>query len=242
MRDIIDSTHRQTLIDVALYVTPVGLALYQGSYLTSHPIAVFFAIVAFTVIAKYILTYRPLVAFKDDAISTFLDHHLELIKGEFEAWHPAEDIEVRVNIMSPGRRSVFSFGGSDGWGVEFQQVLAITAWAGNYSKLERDLEWRPNQGAVGRAFADRETKAGTRRVEETDWSAAWDMAPQQKVATRDVNSVLAVPVYKPGDHEQRSPVGVLCIDSAAPGRQTRVRSDDVQGKVEEYAAELGVIL
>lgn len=111
MRDIIDSTHRHTLVDVALYVTPVGLALYQGEYLTTHPIAVFLAILAFTIVAKYILTYRPLVAFKDDAISTFLDHHLELIKGEFEAWHPAGDIEVRVNIMKPGRRSVFSFGG-----------------------------------------------------------------------------------------------------------------------------------
>lgn len=243
MRDHIDPPTKRTLVDVGLYLTPIGIALYQGAYLRTHPIQVFLLIVAFTAIAKYLLTYRPLIAFTDDAISTFIDHHLELVQGEFEAWHPeSPTVDVRVNVMKTGRKADLSFGGPDGIGVEFTQELSITAWAGDYSRLERDLTWKPGEGAVGHAFADGEIHAGTRRADETDWGTAWEMAPQQKAATRDVNSVLAVPVYKPSDHDQRAPVAVLCIDSDSPGDRTAFQTDAVQAKVEEYAAELAVVL
>ena len=108
--------------------------------------------------------------------------------------------------------------------------------------VERALEWQPGEGAVGHAYADGEIHAGTRRQAVDAWETAWDMNPQQMTATQAVNSVLAVPVFKPSDHDQQHPIGVLCVDSTAPGSLTVFQTEDVQAKVEAYAVELRVIL
>ena len=113
MREHIGPIHRRTIIEVGLYVLPIGLALYQGTYIQAHPVEVFLAILSITVVGKYIITHRPLVKFRNNALNNFVDNYLEMIQSDFEQWHQ-EEIDVRVNIMQPTRQTRLSLGGHGG--------------------------------------------------------------------------------------------------------------------------------
>ena len=95
-------------------------------------------------------------------------------------------------------------------------VAKIDFTTGDFSSAERDLPWEQGVGASGGALEENDFAWWDRHKYP---QAAGEMSPIHVELTKDLQSELAAPIYRPGAH--RHPVGILGMDSRQPIESTR---------------------
>lgn len=152
--------------------------------------------------------------------------------------------EIRVNVMILRRRNLNLLQRIRNDVFPWEKTLNVEATVGDYeSRNEGELEWKTNEGVVGRAMNKRAQEIwanlghGNERVQ-----AGWNLTNAQISRTKRLNSLLSIPIYRPMDEGKVRPVGVLNIDSEANLDETEFGNEAVRAKAINHANVVGAIL
>jgi hypothetical protein len=136
---------------------------------------------------------------------------------------------LRVNVMRV-RKKIWPFR---------QKFLHIDYFMGNYSTAEKEQEYLENIGCCGTAIHENTPISfDTKRAQEP-WKG---MSATQRDVTRDVKSILSIPIYRPKDESKRSPIAVLNLDSKNLIKKTGFDKAGLQRLAARYAELIGGIL
>jgi len=244
------SPRLQLLAEVLIFVIPAGSAILLSPLSTRNKIIAFLLAVVIAAIVKYFLVYSPRVSFKEEKVTAFLDHHLEILISDFQN-HFDADYDLRANVMIPQqRRSIIH--GENGLEYQNEKYLQIAYWAGGGpdqdidkygtgDRAETNTEWsirKPAQGNCGQAFVAKEVRVAGRKPSQNSWDL--ETTDFQDKATRQVNCIMSIPIRKPSGGE---PVAVLNLDVSVPDHQTNFRDEEMETEVaERYAEPIGILL
>jgi len=194
------------------------------------------------VVGKYWLVYAKSVSFRGRKLTSFLNHHLELVVCEYQNRH-ADDCDVRANAMLPQRRRTISHDGGLSITVETDTFLQIAYCTAEYEEIELNREWDLGQGWCGKAYQENVQYEARQSASDAGWSQPWQTTPEQDKATEHIRSVLSTPIYDPSDENEDDPIGVLNIESESPITETGLHDEAIQDEIaQRYAAEIGTLL
>ncbi len=117
--------------------------------------------------------------------------------------------------------------------------LLIQHCTPGYSDSELSLPWTGVMGACGRAASWNKMIFYDPKEHP---EAAGGMTPQHIEATKHLNSVMAVPIYRPKDENQENVIAVLGLDSQQNISQTKFHEKQFHGIVTTSAALIGAFL
>lgn len=241
----------QLFSEVLIVTVPIATALALSN-LSRRDTAIGFILAILAVgIVKYFLIYSPRISFKEQKVTSFLDHHLEMIINDYQHRYDT-DYDVRANVMLPQSQRRLSYGNN---GLEYTRhkylQIAYCAGGGSDKDIQRhdagdrdetETAWsinKPVEGNCGRAFAAKKVRVAGRQSSVNSWSGHETTIDQDEV-TKSVNSIMSIPIRKPsGD----TPVAILNIDASVRIEDTNFRDDEVQEELaERYAEPIGILL
>lgn len=193
----------------SVFVSEIGILVAILLAFTTSKItlsaSVLLALVSFVSIgvAQFILTYQPIVRYRNRQLSTFFTDHLRMIENDIEAT-VAGDVVVRANIMRPT---------TNGWFDDPTFSISFTHRDDQYYDEELDLKFDLGQGCVGNVYGENEQKFSLSPDHVEAWDEGWNTTERHDRVTRHLNTIIGTPVYRPADTEQEDPVAVLIIDS-----------------------------
>lgn len=157
-----------------------------------------------TGIAEYVLTYSPLLRYRDRRLSTFFEDYLGLIENDIETMAPG-DVDARANVMRPS---------SDGFRDDPTLSIAYYNDRSDYDPGEFELEFEIGQGCVGQAYETGDQTFAISPNHVRSWDDSWETTERQDRVTEHLNTIIGTPVYRPEDEEREDdPVAVLISDS-----------------------------
>ena len=178
-----------------------------------------------------------------DALRTVLEERIfPRFIDEYAQVRPSPP-EVRLNVMLLRRRNWKVWNQSRRvW--PWQRTLKIEASYGDYeSQREMGIEWRTHEGVAGAAVNDGANEVWSDLGDSgVDVQAEWHMTDKQHTRTRQLDSVLSVPIYLPSDETKSNPVGVLNVDSESPLSETGFDEGKIRDKAIYYANLIGAIV
>lgn len=237
--------------ELLLFAIPTGFALARFRLSWPWFFGALGAVLVVAGVAKYVAVYRPRLLSDNRKLTSFLDHHLELLVMDLSQSYGL-DCDVRANVMVPQRQVTL---GEDGavWRLSYDKVLKIAYCAGGGpdSDLptheagktdETKTGWsirKPVEGNCGRAFVGEGVRVASRNPSETNWTSH-ETTLDQDQATKPINTILSVPIRRPsGGH----PVAVLNIDASATVEETPFEDEKFQQEIaEKYAEPIGILL
>lgn len=156
-----------------------------------------------TGVAEYVLTYGPLLQYRDRQLSTFFGDYLRLVEEDMEAI-AASDVSVRANVMRPSRS-----------GFRDDPTLSIAYYheEAEYDPEEFQLEFEVGQGCVGRAYETGDQKFAISPEHVRSWDDAWSTTKRQNRVTAELNTIIGTPIYRPDSDGRGEPVAILIVDS-----------------------------
>jgi hypothetical protein len=137
--------------------------------------------------------------------------------------------DVRVNVMRV-RRPIRS---------QFRQNLIMAFALGEYSAHERALAYPRGTGACGQALA-RNAPIWFDRTLRHDHLVP--MSDTHHETTKDVVSVLSIPIYHPLDQQKLNPIGILNLDSPQSAEMTKFDDSRVWDLAIRASSYVGVLL
>jgi hypothetical protein len=240
----------QLIAEILIFVVPAGSAILLSGLSRRNKILVFAGAVLIAAIVKFFLVYSPRVTFKEQKVTAFLDHHLELLISDFENRFDT-DYDIRANVMIPQKSRSITHG-DNGFEYVNEKYLQIAYCAGGgpdkdvkkHSTGDRDeteTKWsidQPVQGNCGRAFVAKEVRVAGRDPSKDTWDM--ETTTPQDMATKQVNCIMSIPIRKPSGGD---PVAVLNLDAPVTDEETNFRDEDMQKEVaEKYAEPIGTLL
>lgn len=169
---------------------------------------------------------------------------LPQVKRDYYQIHP-ERPEVRFNIMIYRRRNINPLTKNRGDVRFWKKTLKIEAALGDYvSTSEDELEWKADEGVVGRAMNKRaqEIWASIEYDDKGRVLAGWNLTEAQAQRTEHIQSLLCVPIYLQSDDEKIEPVGVLNVDSTEPLSNTQFGREEIRENIIQHANIVGAII
>jgi hypothetical protein len=255
------SPRAQYVAELALFVIPTAVAFFLSGLPFIYKIGGFLGATVLAGSGKYVLIFRESVALVERKRTEFLDQQLELIVNDYSQRYDTE-YDIRANVMIPQEERSFTQQNPKSrrhflyyiFNIEYEKSrflqIAYCAGGGPDKDIcehdcgehdETTTEWsieKPVQGNCGRAFTAEEIRVAGRLPGEDEWPG--ETTEEQDRDTGPVNSILSVPIWKPGGDEVGA---VLNIDAHAPLRETNFQNDSVQADVEErYAEQLDQLL
>lgn len=224
----------------------VAIALAYTTSKITLATSVLFALVSIASIevAQFVLTYQPVVRYRNRQLSTFFTDHLRMIENDIEAT-AAGDVAVRANVMRPT---------TDGWFDDPTFGISFAHSDGQYRDEEFVLEFELGQGCVGNVYEENEQKFSLSPSHVEAWDEGWTTTERHDRVTRHLNTIIGTPVYQPTDTEQENPVAVLIIDSECHFDDfVTLRHDETLADIEfkdtavaqqsiEHARNIGILL
>lgn len=210
------------------------------------PILLIVALVSMAGIVSYIEHKNTRIKPRNEALLAVIEEHvLPKLVEEYESVHPDEPPAIRANVMLLRRRNVIPFRRArrDVW--PWQRTLRIEASLGDYeSRSEDELEWKPNEGAVGRAMNQSAQEMwAPLDYDETDrLKVGWNLTEAQVSRTDHLGSLLCVPIYLASDEEKVEPAGVLNLDSEEPLDVSGFGDENVRRNAIKSANLIGAII
>lgn len=244
------SPRTQLIAEILIFVIPAGSAILLSSLSRRNKIIAFGGAVVVAATVKFFLVYSPRVTFKEQKVTAFLDHHLELLISDFENKYDT-DYDIRANVMIPQRRRSIAYG-DNGFEYVSEKYLQIAYCAGGGpdkdikkhstgDQDETETKWsieQPVEGNCGRAFVAREVRVAGRNPSEDTWDM--ETTGPQDAATQQVNCIMSIPIRKPSGGD---PIAVLNLDASVTDDETDFRDRDFQKEVaERYAEPIGTLL
>jgi hypothetical protein len=189
------------LIPVAV---ALWLALWNGNIGMVTASVVGAVSVVVTVPVEYVLTYSPVVSYRDRQLSTFFRRYLELVERDIEEIADG-DVEVRANVMRPS---------SDGFFDDQSYSIAFYADEEAYDDEEFNLEFEPGQACVGHVHESGDQEFAISTPHARGWDDGWNTTSRQDRVTSDLNTVIGTPIFEQSREADRdTPAAVLIIDS-----------------------------
>jgi hypothetical protein len=231
------------LFNAVVVIASYGAA-FVGTVLQS--VAIVGTLVAFSLILAYHEHRYENVQPESKELQAVLEREIlpDLIDDYREVYPDPNPPAIRVNVMILRRRNLNPLQRSRSDVYPGEKTLKAEATVGDYeSRNERELEWKTNEGVVGRAMNERAQEIwadlghGNERVQ-----AGWNLTNAQISRTKRLNSLLSIPIYLPGDEEKVKPVGVLNIDSEQNLDVTKFGTEAVRAKAINQANIIGAIL
>lgn len=197
--------------------------------------------------------HRPLIQVKEEQIERFLEDFLfpGLLNDYYEL--RPNTPEIRANVMLYKRRDVLFWRESRSL-PPWEKSLSIDFRTEGYGpdvSRENELKWRVGEGVCGGTieYVLQNTDQDSKEEFQEAWSdlenvhiAQWNMTQKQFDATKDLGSVLSVPIYRPDDLERKNPVGILNLDSEANLSETKFHTDDTRQVAIKYAKYIGALV
>lgn len=231
----------------ALFDTVVVVASYAAGIINKLIVAipVLGGLLAVSVFLSYKQYLESVVQPESKELTTVIeDNILPQLKDDLDRTH-AEVFDFRINVMILRWRNL-PFSDKNRPDVRFwEKTLKIEASLGDYDETgEDELEWKTDEGAVGRAINERaqEIWAPIEYYDIDRIAAGWNMTEAQARRTQHLNSLLCVPIYLQSDDEKIEPVGVLNIDSEEPLDVTQFACEDIREKAIGCANNIGAII
>lgn len=228
----------------AILVIASYAAAFVGTFLQSMVIVA--VLVVFSLLLAYHEHQYENVQPESKELQAVLEREIlpDLIE-DYRGTHPdANPPEIRTNVMILRRQNLNPFDQNRSDVHLWEKTLKTEAMIGDYdSTNESKLEWKPNEGVVGRAMNKRaqeiwaDLSYGNERTQ-----AGWNLTNPQITRTQHLNSLLSIPIYMPGDEEKVKPVGVLNIDSEADLSRTQFGNEDLRAKAINHANIIGAII
>lgn len=179
------------------------LAVRTSTVTVPFAVGVGMALLLATGVAEHVLTYSPLLQYRDRQLSTFFEDYLRLIENDVETI-ASGDIDVRANVMRPS---------SDGFRDDPTLNIAYYNDESDYDSEEFRLEFGIGQGCVGQAYETGNQTFAISPDHVRSWDDAWNTTPRQDRVTEQLNTIIGTPIYRPDDEQQEDPVAVLILDS-----------------------------
>lgn len=207
---------------VSLFTLPVGFHVR---------IAAVCAGTAAQFVVSYVSLYRPYSKLRYDHRAELLGVVFEGLRREYEELTEC-DADVRMNVMPVGQQ----FG--RGLLPRRNTYLAIEFHTDGYEREELEQRYAPGEGCCGRAYVENNPTFYDERRQPL---GEGQMSATQRRVTEDVKSVLSVPVYDPGNVDDRI-IAVLNLDSTAYTDETKFNEMAVQRVVMRRAPLVGHVL
>lgn len=194
--------------------------------------------------AERILTYGPLIQYRENQLSTFFGDYLRLVENDIEDL-AANDVEVRANIMRPSKDRFFD-----------DPTYEISFWhdRNDYACGEFGLEFEIGEGCVGKTHDREEQTFAISPDHVRSWGDAWETTSIHDQVAGHLNTIIGTPIYRPNDEERTTPVAVLIIDSQndfsefvdlGPGETLEdidFKETEVSERSTEHARNTGILL
>lgn len=146
-----------------------------------------------------------------------------------------EAVSVRANVMMLRRKRNIPFLGR----LIGSDYLRIDFAFGSYTEAEMELSYGKGIGCSGAAI-EKNTQVTFDRNEAADTEHT--LSATQREVSRNVMSILSVPIYRPEDQNYSTPIGVLSIDSSDPVSATGFNEEDIVNMASSHSTMLGFIL
>lgn len=176
------------------------------------------------------------------------DNVLDGLVDEYREFHPEDEPpDIRANVMFLRHRNINPFSGKRKRNDvrPWEKTLQIEAAKGDYTtSAEHRLEWKTDEGVVGRTM----NKGANELWAKLDYSVdyrlkqGWNLTSEQVSRTTDLQSLLSVPIYPPGDIQKMKPIGVLNVDCQKPLSESHLGMEEIRQKVINRANLIGVIV
>jgi hypothetical protein len=180
--------------------------------------------------ASVFQVYRPTMARRMERNSALLDIVFQKICADYKKRNPGR-YDLRCNVRTV-KWNAQLMGRPEGvpWWKPLFRTLAVSYHDERFGGAERRNEFLMGQGLCGLVFekktVDYFDKVSRSGVEQR-------MTDIQIALTRNVRSILCVPVYRRSVPFRTSPIAVFCLDSSAPVSVTRFGDPDLQRFVTE---------
>lgn len=171
-------------------VFPVALVLLIGVFL-----------------AEYVLTFKPILNFRNRQLSTFLKRYLAMAEDSLNAETP-DEVTLRTSIFLLRNRKRWKF-----W--RDNRILSVdhVSDEADYTESELELEYEVGQGCPGRVIDRNKPFVAISPKHETSWDSGWGTTDFQDETTEHLNVMIGAPIYRPSDEEKTKPIGVFLVDS-----------------------------
>lgn len=228
----------QTIVIAASYIAGVIRNVAVG--LT---ILLFFLV--FSVFMSFVRYRSEKIQSESTALTNILEEEvLPSLIEQYRDAHPQAP-HVRANVMIARRRNLHIFNQSRGDVHFWEKTLKIEGSIGDYDNTsESNLEWKLNEGVVGRAMNDRaqEIWADMDFANADRAKAGWNLTDKQWERTNHLNSFLCAPIYLQTDSEKVKPVGVVNLDSEVTLEKCRFEDEEIREFVINHANMVGAII
>jgi hypothetical protein len=216
-------------LPATIFATGLVPALFDLTNL-STPVRVLIVVVAWclSVASMYLSVYLPLTRRVTERQKLLANVVVEQFTRRYYDYTQA-DVSIRVNVMLAYRTL---------WGP-WKRHLRMWFAFGDYSKDERSLEFPLGTGICGKAFADNTSYWYDREKGHDQFVVVPPFAPS---VTRNLVSILSVPIYHPEDQHKSRPIGVLNVDASKDVEHTGFDDSNVRRIAKETSALIGVIL
>jgi hypothetical protein len=200
--------------------------------LTNLPVAarVAFLVIfwVLSVLSTYLTVYRPLRRRARQRLKPLARLVLdEFLRTYYHYTHNSDN--VRVNIMLASRPKL----------RPWTRHLKIWHSVGEYHQDELDMVYPKGLGNCGRAFADNTTYWYDR---EKGHDQFLDVPQFANSVTKNLGSILSVPIYDPEDENRTDPIGVLNVDHAKAVEYSKFDDPEVREFAKRASSLIGVVL
>lgn len=209
---------------VALFVSMFSVAGWPG-WLRA---IIFVACLILMVVAGIWQVRSPVLKVQRESASKVAELAFESLLAVYLERNPGT-YDLRANVMMV-RRSTWGIGG---------RYLQIEYCSGGYRAAERSLRYSLGIGCCGTAFAQNTEAFYDRTLDHENQKG---MPAEHRDITSGVQSVVSIPIYRPGDSNQLWPVGILNLDSSASIEDTKFRDDGLRAVAIQYAGLFGTFV
>lgn len=152
--------------------------------------------------------------------------------------HSAQAVPLRINVMKAKRRFP--------WRSHIGRRVLTTAYTrGDYDDAELQMEYDEGVGCAGTALKLNKPRFYERHPDEEKRGTELDllnMPAVHRAVTREIQSILSLPIYHPDDHDQTYPIGILNVDSLhGTLEHTHFDEAQVQNAAIKMAALAGIL-
>lgn len=232
----------EAVIDIILVLSSFVAGVVNNLF---YAIPTLVGLAVISVLVSYKQYREAKIQGESSSLTAVLEENiLPQLKEDYYNIHP-DGPEVRINVMIARRRNLNILNQDRGDVRFWEKTLMIEGSLGNYEDTgEVDLEWKTNEGVVGRAMNKRaqEIWADLNFDHTGRLIAGWKIPETHSERTEQIKSLLCVPIYLQSDSEKVEPVGVLSVDCEKELDVAQFDREDVRETVIKYANLIGAII
>lgn len=227
----------------------VVIAAYLASFIQQliYSVAIVVGLVLIVGITTYYEYQETKIQSESEELRVVLEEEMlpEVVEDYNESYPGPDPPDVRTNVMLLRRRNINPLIRERSGVYPWERTLMIEASCGDYEGTREDeLEWKTNEGVVGRAMNERAQEIWADLDYELDERiiAGWNITEEQASRTAHLKPLLSVPIYLPSDSKKINPVGVLNVDSEATPEVSKFDDKEIRDNVIRHANISGAII